>query len=636
MEERIYTGNDLGAVYAKEKTCFKVWAPNASKVSCRFYQQGDGDNFVEALSMKPLENGVWSCSKDGDLHGAYYTYQITDELGTREVVDLYAKAVGVNGNRGMVVDLSRTNPEGFLEETRPAQVHPTDAIIYELHVRDASIDESSGIVHKGKFIGLTELGTKNPDGLSTGLSHMKELGVTHVQILPSYDYATVDETRLDKPQFNWGYDPKNYNTPEGSYSTDPYHGETRILEMKKMIQALHAQGIRVNMDVVYNHTYDIENSWFHKTVPNYYHRMSAGKFTNGSGCGNETASDHPMMRKFMVDSVVYWAKEYHIDGFRFDLMAVHDLETMREIRKALDEIDPSIMVYGEGWTGGESGLAKEDAALKASISKLPGIGAFNDDIRDGIKGNVFFSDDCGFVNGKAGLEQAIQYGVVGATRHPQLPYEETKCWAKHPSQSINYISCHDNYTFWDKLCIANETDSEEMRKRMTKLGCAIIFTSQGVAFMHAGEEMLRSKPSDINPGEYVENSFCSSDAVNSIKWDKKAEVMDVFTYYQGLIAFRKAHGALRMATAKEVQEHLHFLEHLDENVVAFSISGQPNGESAKELCVIYNARKESTKVSLPEGNWDIYVNEDSAGTKSLGQASHEVEVFAVSCMVLAR
>lgn len=437
------------------------------------------------------EKGVWSCEKQGDLNGVYYTYSIKIGNKTNEAVDLYARTTGVNGDRGMVVDLSATNPEGFEEDVRPAFENPTDAVIYEIHVRDLSSDASSGISNTGKFLGFTETGTTNPDGLATGIDHIKDLGVTHVQILPSYDYATVDETKLDTPQFNWGYDPKNYNVPEGSYSTDPYHGEVRINEMKQMIQAFHENGIRVNMDVVYNHTFNIENSWYQKTVPDYFYRKVGENYSNASGCGNETASDRAMVRKYIVDSVVYWAKEYHIDGFRFDLMAVHDIETMNAVRAALDEIDPSIMVYGEGWTGGDCAIPSSQQALKANMAKIDRVGAFSDDIRDGIKGSVFDAQDKGFISGKDGMEESVKFGIVGATPHPQVMTfkndKGSKSWAAQPGQSINYVSCHDNLTFWDKLAISNADDSEETRIQMNKLGSAIILTSQGVPFFKQGK-----------------------------------------------------------------------------------------------------------------------------------------------------
>ena len=487
---------------------------------------------------------------------------------------------------------------------------------------------------------MTERGTKNSEGLATGLDHILDLGVTHVQILPSYDYATVDETKLDTAQFNWGYDPKNYNVPEGSYSTDPYHGEVRVNEMKQMIQTLHENGIRVNMDVVYNHTYNLADSWFQKTVPDYYYRKNGDNYSNGSGCGNETASERAMMRKYIVDSVVYWATEYHVDGFRFDLMGVHDLDTMKAVREALDQVDPSIMVYGEGWTGGESALPEAQQATKNHTYQLDRVGAFSDDIRDGIKGSVFDSLDKGFVSGKEGMEESIKFGVVAATPHPQVMIsknnKKSTNWSGQPGQSINYISCHDNLTFWDKLAISNADDSEADRVKMNKLGSAIILTSQGVSFMQAGEEMLRSKPNEKSESGFDENSYCSPDATNSIKWDNKGNVIDTYEYYKGLIAFRKAHSALRMTTATDIQNTLTFMSGLDANVVAYTIKGEAQGETAQNIAVIYNGNPDAVTVNLPAGTWDICVNGEKAGCESLGTAEGSVTVEGISAMVLVQ
>lgn len=636
----MYDGDDLGATYTKEKTGFKVWAPTASEVSLNLYEQGDGDNLIETVPMTMGEKGVWSCEKQGDLNGVYYTYAIQIGNKTNEAVDLYARTTGVNGNRGMVVDLDATDPEGFENDTRPALTNPTDAVIYELHIRDLSSDASSGISNTGKFLGLTETGTTNADGLATGIDHIKDLGVTHVQILPSYDYATVDETKLDTPQFNWGYDPKNYNVPEGSYSTDPYHGEVRVKEMKQMVQALHENGIRVNMDVVYNHTFNIEDSYFQKTVPDYYYRKVGENYSNASGCGNETASDHAMVRKYIVDSVVYWATEYHIDGFRFDLMAVHDIETMNAVREALDKVDPSIMVYGEGWTGGDCAIPSSQQALKVNMSKIDRVGAFSDDIRDGIKGSVFDAQDKGFISGKDGMEESIKFGIVAATPHQQvLTYKNdkgAKSWAAQPGQSINYISCHDNLTFWDKLAISNADDSEETRIRMNKLGSAIILTSQGVPFFQAGEEMLRSKPSATVEGGFDENSYASPDSTNSIKWANKANVMDTYEYYKGLIAFRRAHGALRMAETADIQSNLTFMGGLDANVVGYTIANNANGDTAEKITVIFNGNADAVDVPLPAGTWEICVNDKTAGTASVGTAEGTVSVAGISAMVLVQ
>lgn len=635
-----YDGDDLGAVYTKEGTCFKVWAPTASEVSLNLYEKGDGDNLIETVPMKADEKGTWVYEKQGDMNGIYYTYSVKTADKINEVVDLYARSTGVNGDRGLILDLDATDPEGFEADVRPEFVNATDAVIYELHIRDLSSDTSSGIENTGKFLGLTESGTINSAGLATGLDHMKELGITHVQILPSYDYATVDESKTDSSQFNWGYDPKNYNVPEGSYSTDPYHGEVRVNEMKQMIQTLHENGIRVIMDVVYNHTFNLEESWFQKTVPDYYYRKNGDAYSNASGCGNETASERAMMRKYIVDSVVYWAEEYHIDGFRFDLMGVHDTETMMAVRKALDEVDPSIMVYGEGWTSGDAAMESSLQATKNHTWQMDRVGAFSDDIRDGIRGNVFDSLDSGFVSGKEGMEEVIRFSVVGATENEQVDLsaneKSANFWSGQPGQSINYVSCHDNLTLWDKLSTSNEGDSKEDRIRMNKLASAIVFTSQGVPFLQAGEEMLRTKPSQTVKGGFDENSYSSPDATNSIKWDNKDNVLDVYEYYKGLIAFRKAHGALRMTTAEEIQNHLTFVDGLGANVVAYTIGNSPNGEIAQEIFVIYNANKEAVGVPLPEGEWEIYINGEKAGCEVLDRVSGTVQVEGISAMVLTK
>lgn len=637
-QEYTYEGDDLGAVYSAEKTNFRVWAPTAEKVVINFYEAGDGECLIESADMTASEKGTWVYEKTGDANGIYYTYSVTVNGNTKEAVDPYAKAVGVNGNRGMVIDLAATNPEGFEKDSKPEFVNMTDAVIYELHVRDLSSDASSGIENTGKFLGLTERGTTNSQGTVTGLDHMKDLGVTHVHLLPSYDYATVDESNLDSDQFNWGYDPKNYNVPEGSYSTEPNNGAVRVEEYKKMVQTLHENGIRVIMDVVYNHTFNTEDSNFQKIVPDYYYRMNGELYSNASGCGNETASERSMMRKFMIDSVVYWAKEYHVDGFRFDLMGIHDMETMKEIRAALNEIDPSIIIYGEGWTSGDSTLPETERALKANTYQMEGIAAFSDDIRDGIKGNVFDALDKGFVNGGENMEEAIKYSVVGATENAQIDYDSYEksngWWAGSPEQTINYVSCHDNLTLWDKLATSNSDDSEEDRIKMNKLSSAIVFTSQGIPFLQAGEEMMRSKVQE--DGTFSENSYNLPDSVNSIKWDNKENTMEVYEYYKGLIDLRKAHPAFRMTTTEEVQNNITFQDVAQANVVAYTIDNSPNGESAESIFVAFNANKEDVTLQLPEGEWDVYVDGEAAGTEIISSVKGTVTVSPISALVLMK
>ncbi|WP_167957689.1 type I pullulanase [Anaerosporobacter faecicola] len=633
-EKYYYDQNDLGAIYSSTCTQFKVWAPTANNVKVKLYKDGHTDSFINQYNMSSIENGVWSLAVEQDLNGIYYTYEVTIGDTVNETIDPYAKAAGVNGERGMVIDLEKTNPKDWSTDTRPAFTRDTDAVIYELHVRDLSMDSNSGIEYKGKFLGVAEEGTKSESGQYTGLSHMKELGITHLHLLPVFDYHTVDETKLDTPQFNWGYDPKNFNLPEGSYATDPYHGEVRIKEFKQMVQALHRNGIRVVMDVVYNHTFADKNSNFHKIMPEYYHRVAEGVFSDGSACGNETASERSMVRKFMIDSVTYWAKEYHIDGFRFDLMALHDIETMNEIRKAVDAIDPSILLYGEGWTGSDSVLPKKRQALKAHTYQLNRVGAFSDDMRDAIKGSVFDGEDYGFVSGKKGLEEAIRFGIVAATSHPQVT--EIKAWTHNPGQCINYTSVHDNFTLWDKLSMSRKDASKEDRIRMNKLSAAIILTSQGIPLFLAGEELLRSKPVEGQEGMYDHNSYVSSDVVNAIRWENKKTYQDVYKYYQGLIAFRKQHAALRMETEKEIQEHLTFMD-TPEQVVAYRLHGPIKQETAKEIYVIFNASEESVTIKLPEGKYGVYVNEEKAGVNCLAEmVGDQVSVERISAMVLIK
>lgn len=632
-----YEGNDLGAIYTKEKTNFRVWAPTASKVQLNLYEQGLGDNLIKSVDMTKDMKGTWIAEEIGDLQGVYYTYSVTVDGNTNEAVDLYARTTGANGERGMILDLSSTNPDNWDSTTKPEFVNATDAVIYELHVRDLSSDSSSGIKNVGKYLAFTEKGTKNSAGLPTGIDHLIDLGITHVHLLPSFDYATVDETKLEEDQFNWGYDPENYNVPEGSYATDPYNGEVRVNEYKQMVQALHESGIRVVMDVVYNHTSTTLDSNFNKIVPDYYYRKDGDSFSNASGCGNETASERAMVRKYIVDSVVYWATEYKIDGFRFDLMGIHDIETMNAVSEALHEIDSSILIYGEGWTASTSTLSENLRALKATTYKLDDIAAFSDDIRDGIKGSVFDSEDKGFATGKEAMEETIKFGIVAATENEQIDYSlvnySENYWAGSPSQCINYVSAHDNLTLWDKIASSNPEDSVEDRIKMNKLSSAIVLTSQGIPFFQAGEEFLRSKPN--GEGGFDENSYKSSDAVNSLKWDTKTENIEVYNYYKGLIAFRKAHPALRMTTTKEVQDNLIFMEGLEDNVVAYTIENQPNGEEASKICVIHNANKEPITVDLTEGAWKVYINGESAGTEVIETITDQkAQVEGISTMVL--
>lgn len=636
FDYEVYTGNDLGAVYSPKMTRFKVWAPEAESVKLNLYKQGEGDNLIDQHIMKKSANGTYVFEKQGDCNGIYYTYTVVNHGEEQEAVDPYTKAAGVNGQRGMVINLAKTNPQGFEMDGYRNPEHITDAIIYEGSVRDFTMDESSGVFHNGKFLGLTEANTTNHFGEATALDYISGLGVTHVQILPAFDFETVDE-KNQKAQYNWGYDPDNYNVPEGSYAVSPYDGAVRIQEMKQMVLALHSRGIGVIMDVVFNHTYRRDDSNLQKIVPGYYYRSDETGYTNGSGCGNEVASDRPMVQKLIVDSLIYWAKEYHIDGFRFDLMGVLDIDTMNVIAERLKEIRPDIYLYGEGWNGGPSSLAEEKRAFKASAKKMPGIGMFNDDIRDTIKGSVFYDDHLGFVNGGTHLENALRYGITGAVAHPQVDYDAygSRPWAKEPGQSINYVSCHDNYTLWDKLSVSCPEASEEKKKAMNRLCAAIVFTSQGVPFIQAGEEFLRSKPLPEKKG-FAENSYNMSDAVNSIKWDNIHEYPDMIAYYKGLMALRKAHPVFRMQSEAEMTQNLCFLSDTPENVVAYLLKGKGADDTPENILVIFNGNDEEILYNLPEGKWKILVDDKTAGADGKKNISEKTDVEPLSALVLEK
>lgn len=638
-EANYYQGDDLGAVWTKGATQFRVWAPTAEQVILNLYRSGNEDDLLREIALSKDVSGTWKVLVDTDLNGVYYTYTVTVGGETKETDDPYARAVGVNGERGMVIDLSSTNPEGFLEEHKPTFVNLTDAIIYELHIRDFSINENSGMIHKGQYLAFTELSTKNNFGDDTGITYLKNLGITHVHLLPSFDFSTVDETKLSEPQFNWGYDPKNFNVPEGSYSTDPYHGEVRIKEFKQMVQALHQNGIRVIMDMVYNHTAQGGESNFNRIVPGYYYRLGPdGSFSNASGCGSETASERAMMRKFILDSVLYWEKEYHIDGFRFDLMGIHDIKTMNEVRCVLNEIDPTILVYGEGWTGGLSPLPDWERALKVNIKNMDsGIAAFNDNLRDGVKGSVFSGTERGFIGGRGGMEDTIKFGVAAATQHEGIDYwmvlYSNSPWAAEPTQCINYVSVHDNLTLWDKLNIANPEESRENLIRMNKLAAAIILTCQGIPLFQAGSEFLRSKPIDEERRIFEGNSYNSPDSINSLKWNQRTENKEVVEYYRGLIEFRKAHCSLRMTKAEDIRAYLNFYVWLEPNIVVFELK-HPLDDN---MIIIYNANNAYKTIHIPEGEWKVCVKGKLSGTNILEVISGKtVLVEPISAMILIK
>lgn len=631
-EGKYYSGDDLGAVYSSEKTVFKVWAPMAEAVELCLYREGDGDCLIKKLPMKietEMEaGGVWCAEEKGNLDKVYYTYLITHEKGTAETCDPYAKAAGVNGRRSMVIDLKQTDPEGFSEDKGPVYENLTDIIVTEISVADTTADASANVKAAGKFLGLTETDTKTESGKATGFAHIKELGVTHVQIMPAYDFGSIDEAKTDVEQYNWGYDPVNYNVPEGSYSTDPFHGEVRIKEMKQMIQAFHKEGIGVIMDVVYNHTYNIEDSCFQKTAPDYFYRRTEDGYSDASACGNEVASEQQMVRKYIIDSLVYWAKEYHMDGFRFDLMGVLDIETMNLARKALEKVNPNIILYGEGWTGDVSTLPEEERALKCNVARLDGIGVFSDDIRDSIKGHVFYVKEKGFVNGAEDFEEQIRFCVAGSMPHGQVEADRQP-YAAEPEDIVNYVSCHDNLTLWDKLTLSCPEASDEEKLAMNRLAAAIIFTSQGIPFFLQGEEFARTKPVEGSE-EPAENSYNLPLFTNSLKYGELdvLEKAELYEFYKGLIAFRKAHAGLRLSTAEQVKEQICFYHRELKNVVCFTVDTEE-----ETLFVAYNANPEKVTLTLPAaGEWKVEIFGKTAGTEELFKIKDQAEMDGISCL----
>ncbi len=598
----IYEGNDLGVQYAKEKTVLKLWSPEAEQVKLKLYKTSLGDDVIEEIDCVKNDQGLWVAKLDGDQKDRYYTFQAKFHgKWNAENVDLYAKAIGVNGKRGQIIDFSETNPEGWEEDKSPELKNPTDAIIYELHIRDLSISPNSGIKNKGKYTAFTEEGTQNK-GETTGVDHIKDMGVTHVHLLPAFDHRSIDETKLDSAQFNWGYDPQNYNAPEGSYSTNPEDGKVRIKEFKEMVQSMHKKGLRVVMDVVYNHTGYTHDSNFDQLVPGYYYRQweKDEKYSDAAACGNETASDREMMRKFMIESVLYWAKEYHIDGFRFDLMAIHDIETMNQLAAALKKIDPSIIIYGEGWTAQDSPLPEKYRALKMHASQMKDVAVFSDDIRDAVKGNVFDEKSTGFISGNKEMKEAVKIGIVAAGKHPQIKYEKgyyaKQPYANNPTDVVNYVSCHDNHTLYDKLKVSREDVSEDDIIKMHKLANTIVMTSQGIPFLHAGVEMKRTKK-----GEH--NSYKSPDSINQIDWDLKSKNKELVQYYKDLIELRKNHPAFRIISNEMVQNKLEFIEVDDEQLIVYELKDHANHDEWKNILLIFNGSDKRKEIILPKGNW---------------------------------
>jgi pullulanase len=613
----VYTGKDLGLTYTPTATTFKIWAPTATAAKLNIYKSDLGGTAVRSITMNKGVDGVWQITVPENLKNSYYTFQVNiGNTWSEEVVDPYAKACGTNGLRAQVIDLKETNPVGWDKDTLPnfsVANKQTDAVIYELHVRDASIHASSGIKNKGKFLGLAELGTKNSAGQTTGLSHIKELGVTHIHLLPFYDYNSVDETK-SAVQYNWGYDPVNYNIPEGSYSTNPSDGKVRIRELKELIKTMHSNGLRIVMDVVYNHTALTKNSNFNILVPDYYYRKRAdGSFSDASSCGNETASEKAMFQKFMIESVVYWVNEYHIDGFRFDLMGIHDIQTMNMISDTLHKIKPSIVLYGEGWTSSSSPLSEDKRALKKNAAQLNGIAVFSDDMRDGIKGSVFNIDDRGFATGNTSNSESVKFGIVAAGKHPQINYSKVNYskepYTAGPAGLINYADCHDNNILWDKIELSFKSASAAERTKMHELAYAIVLTAQGASFLHAGTEFLRTKNG-------VENSFDKGDIVNGIDWDLKTKNMASYQFIKSLVQIRRAHPAFRMQTAQEIATNINFENNQPSGIIAYTINGAAVGDTWKKIWVAYNGSQTPQTLTLPKGTWKVGLG--SKGSSKMG------------------
>lgn len=603
-----YAGNDLELTVNAKGTHWKLWSPKAQDAHVLIYDNGATGKPIQTLAMKfNPSTGTWEASSPTQLYDKFYTFQIKHNgQWLKETPGVWAKAAGVNGNRAAIIDLSQTNPEGWETDRGPRTQILTDAVIYELHHRDLTLHPSSGIANKGKFLALTEPGTTNPHGAATGIDHLKELGITHVHILPSYDFNSVDETNLPANTYNWGYDPLNYNLPEGSYSTNPSDPYTRIREFKKMIQALHANGIGVVMDVVYNHTAQNDDSNFELTAPGYYHRhWEDGKYSDASGCGNETASERKQMSDYIVNSTAYWAREYHIDGFRFDLMGIHDIETMNRVADTLKNINPNIIIYGEGWTAGNSPLSPQQRALKENVSRMHDIAVFSDDLRDAVKGHYSSAADPGFATGKPGLEETVKIGIVAATPHPQVNFAKGNNsrfpYASSPTMIINYVSCHDDLCLTDKLRLSMPEATDSMRKRAARLAQTIIFTSQGTPFIFAGEEIFRDKQ-----GHH--NTYNMPDSVNAIDWNLKTDNADQFAYYQSLIALRKNHPAFRLTTAHDIAKHIVF-DDVDSqktpNLISYSIKGHAGGDEWEEIKLVFNGSSKPQEVKIPRGNWQI-------------------------------
>ena len=596
-------------VYSPQQTQFAFWSNVAEQMEVLIYEDAVSDQ-PSAVSLTKGENDFWTAAVEGDLEGKYYTVRsFQNGEWAPEAPGIFAKAVSINGQRAAIIDLAKTNPEGWENDVRPAMPDMTDIVVYETHMRDYTISPNSGIEHKGKFLGMAE---------EPAIRHLKELGITHLQVLPMFDYGSIDETTLDKNRYNWGYDPVNYNAPEGGYSTDPADPACRIREAKMMIQAMHANGIRVIMDVVYNHTYDVMGCALGRVVPQYFYRLNAdGTYANGSGCGNETASDHEMMRQFMVESVCYWAREYHVDGFRFDLMGIHDQETMNAIRAALDEIDSTILTYGEGWAAMSPAYPYEELAMKQWTYKMPRVGAFSDDIRNALIGSPF-DHERGFASGNAACKQALMNGLIACPE-----------WSGEPMQHVSYITCHDNYCLRDRIEVSAKEETEATKIRMNKLAQTAVLVSQGMSFIYGGEELFRTKMG-------IDNSYQSPDSINIIPWENKTAYADLFTYYQQMIAIRHAHKGFRLGSVEAVKEHVEFIPTDNEHLIIYRINALEGIDSAKSLIVLLNGSAEQAKVDVPQAQYNVLAHDAQANAAGLGQINVDhVVVEPYSATILA-
>lgn len=597
-------------LYTPSKTQFTFWSNAAEQMEVRIYVQSDDVQSTKVVPLTKSEGDFWTATVKGDLAGQFYTVRSfqNGEWGL-ESPGIFAKALSINGQKAAIIDMNTTNPEGWAQDIRPAMPDMTDIVVYETHLRDYTMSPNSGVEHKGKFIGMTE---------EPAIKHLQELGITHLQILPFFDYGSIDETALDQNKYNWGYDPVNYNAPDGGYSTNPYDPACRIRETKQMIQSLHKAGIRVIMDVVYNHTYDVMGCALGRVVPKYFYRLNPdGTYANGSGCGNETASDHEMYRRFMVESVCYWAREYHIDGFRFDLMGIHDQETMRQIRAALDKIDPTILTYGEGWAAMSPAYPYDSLAMKQWTYKMPRVGAFSDDIRNALIGSPF-DHERGFASGNPSSAKDVMRGLIACPE-----------WSGEPMQHVSYITCHDNYCLRDRIDVSAIGESEATKIRMNKLAQTAVLVSQGMTFLYGGEELYRTKKG-------IDNSYQSPDSINTIPWENKEKYADLVEYYRQMIAIRRAHKGFRLGTAELVKEHVEFLDTENESLIIYRINNLEGIDTAKSLTVLLNGSAKQAKAEVPEGTYTVLVHDTQVDISGLGQIQGtQVVVEPYSATILA-